>query len=34
MSRKKTIEEVERAFNERNYILLSKEYIDAHNKLE
>lgn len=34
MSRKKTIEEVERAFNERNYILLSKEYIDAHHKLE
>ena len=34
MSKKKTIEEIEQAFNERNYILLSKEYINAHHKLE
>ena len=34
LSKKKTIEEIKQAFEERGYILLSKEYIDAHHDLE
>ena len=34
MSKKKTIEEIKQAFEEKGYILLSEEYIDAHHDLE
>lgn len=34
MPRKKTYEEVNKAFENRGYILLEKEYIDAHTKMK
>ena len=34
MPRKKTYEEVNKAFEDRGYILLEKEYIDAHTKMK
>ena len=34
MGKKKTIEEIKQAFEKEGYILLSTEYINAHNKLD